>query len=97
MAERAGGVAGHALLSRNFFDRDFLELLFVTEASRRIGVGASLLAAGERVATGGRFFTSTKESNAPMRALLKAQGYAPSGRIENLDPGDPELVFVKLQ
>jgi hypothetical protein len=31
-----------------------------------------------------------------MRALLEKCGYAPSGRIENLDPGDPELVFVKF-
>jgi hypothetical protein len=31
-----------------------------------------------------------------MRALLAKRGYTDSGRIENLDPGDPELVFVKF-
>jgi hypothetical protein len=31
-----------------------------------------------------------------MRTLLAKRGYIPSGRIENLDPGDPELVFVKF-
>jgi hypothetical protein len=31
-----------------------------------------------------------------MRALLAKRGYTDSGRIENLDPGDPELVFVEF-
>jgi hypothetical protein len=31
-----------------------------------------------------------------MRALLAKRGYCDSGRIENLDPADPELVFVKF-
>jgi len=32
-----------------------------------------------------------------MRALLAKAGFEPSGLIENLDPGDPELVFVKFR
>jgi hypothetical protein len=31
-----------------------------------------------------------------MRQLLTQVGYEPSGTIENLDPGDPELVYVKF-
>ena len=31
-----------------------------------------------------------------MRALLERCGYRPSGKIDNLDPGDPELVYVKF-
>jgi len=42
-----------------------------------------------------KLFTSTNESNAPMRALLAKLGFSPSGVIENLDEGDPELVFFK--
>jgi len=95
VAEKDGRVAGYALLTRNFYDRDFLELLIVAEEARRGGVGSALLAAAEREVRGRVLFTSTNESNAPMRALLAKRGYAPSGRIENLDPGDPELVFVK--
>jgi hypothetical protein len=30
-----------------------------------------------------------------MRAMLARLSYEPSGIIHNLDPGDPELVFVK--
>jgi GNAT superfamily N-acetyltransferase len=96
VAERSGRVAGYGVLTRNFFARDFLELLFVAEDSRRAGAGSALLAAIERTIHADRLFTSTNESNTAMRALLAGRGYAPSGRIENLDPGDPELVFVKF-
>jgi GNAT superfamily N-acetyltransferase len=96
VAERDGQLIGYALLTRNFYGRDFLELLIVAEAARRGGVGSALLAAVERDVAGEVLFTSTNESNAPMRALLAVRGYAPSGRIENLDPVDPELVFVKF-
>jgi hypothetical protein len=50
----------------------------------------------EDACTHDRVFTSANESNAPMRALLARLGYTASGRIENLDPGDSELVFVKF-
>ncbi len=32
-----------------------------------------------------------------MRKLLGKLGFTDSGQIENLDEGDPELVFVKLR
>lgn len=96
VGEWAGRVLGYGVLTKNFFGRDFLELLYVAEDARRGGVGRALLETIEHAVRGDRFFTSTNESNAPMRALLSACGYAPSGRIENLDPGDPELVFVKF-
>jgi hypothetical protein len=31
-----------------------------------------------------------------MRGLLFTRGYRESGRIDNLDPGDPEMVYVKF-
>ena len=34
-------------------------------------------------------------ATARSRALLKKRGYSESGVIENLDPNDKELVFVK--
>ena len=44
-----------------------------------------------------RMFTSTNESNAPMRALLDRAGWRPAGVVHYLDPGDPELIFVRLR
>jgi ribosomal protein S18 acetylase RimI-like enzyme len=96
VAEQVGQVVGYAVLTKNFFNRDFIELVHVVERARRCGVGSALLGAIEQAVRAGCIFTSTNESNAPMRALLERHGYMASGRIENLDPGDPELVFVKF-
>jgi len=38
-------------------------------------------------------FVSTNESNAPMRELLRSEGWRPSGVLTGLDEGDPEHVF----
>jgi GNAT superfamily N-acetyltransferase len=96
VAHRGARLVGFAVLVGHFFGRPFVELLIVADDARRSGVGTALLAAIEDAVTGDRLFTSTNESNAPMRALLAKLGWLGSGRIENLDDGDPELVFVKL-
>ena len=96
VAEGFGRVVGYGILSKNFFHRDFIEVIFVAEDARRTGAGASLLSAIEKAVREDRLFTSTNESNIAMRALLFTRGYRESGRIENLDPKDPELVFVKF-
>jgi len=70
-----------------------------TRVARAMGYSVDAVDPGaDRVAfpEADRVFTSTNESNAPMRALLGQCGYKPSGSIDNLDPGDPELVFVKF-
>lgn len=96
VAERAGQVIGYGVATKNFFNRDFIELVYVAESERRSGAGTTLLGTIERSVRASRVFTSANESNAPMRALLEKRGYRASGQIENLDPGDPELVFVKF-
>jgi hypothetical protein len=45
---------------------------------------------------GEKLWTSTNQSNQAMRLLLPRLGFIESGRIDNLDEGDPELVFVRL-
>lgn len=95
-AERSGRVVGYGILSRNFFHRDFIETVFVAEDARRMGAGSALLSAMERAVREDRVFTSANEANAPMRALLDKSHYRESGRIENLDTQDPELVFAKF-
>ncbi|MCD4500233.1 GNAT family N-acetyltransferase [Chromobacterium vaccinii] len=99
LAEAAGGsveVLGYGILDRSFFQQRFIPLLMVAEAARGRGVASALMLALEAQCAGGKLFTSTNESNAPMRRLLRKLGYGESGRIENLDDGDPELVFMKL-
>ena len=78
-----------------FFGRDFIELLVVEDSHRRQGVGAALLSTACAAASSATVFTSTNESNAPMRALLDRDGWTLSGRLTGLDFGDPELVFYR--
>ena len=42
-----------------------------------------------------KIFTSTNLSNLAMQALLVKLRYKLSGTIHNLDPDDPELVYMK--
>jgi RimJ/RimL family protein N-acetyltransferase len=42
-----------------------------------------------------KLFSSTNQSNRPMQALFAKVGFEQSGRIDNLDPNDPEIVYYK--
>jgi ribosomal protein S18 acetylase RimI-like enzyme len=95
VADDDGVVAGFAVLTRGFFHRPFIELVVVAEESRRRGIGTALVAHCARLAAPDAVWTSTNESNRPMRRLLSASGFIESGRIEDLDPGDPELIFLR--
>ena len=81
------------VLPRHFFGRDFIELLIVHPEHQRRGLGSSLLAAAVSAATTDRVFTSTNQSNGPMKALLASKGWTLSGTLDGLDPGDPEEVY----
>ena len=80
-------------LPRHFFGRDFIELLIVHPGHRRRGLGSSLVAAALAAATTDRVFTSTNQSNGPMKELLSSGGWTLSGTLDGLDPGDPEEVY----
>jgi GNAT superfamily N-acetyltransferase len=97
LALRGGTPVGFAIVTRHFYSFPFVDLLVVAEAGRRGGVGAALMNHCEAAHTADRIFTSTNESNAPMRRLLARIDWQVTGLIENLDPGDPELVFVKFR
>lgn len=87
----------YAVLTRGFFHAPFLELLMVAETARRTGAARALVEHGiGRIPAGGKLWTSTNASNLPMQALLDGMGFVRSGVIENLDPGDPELIFVRF-
>lgn len=93
VAAHDGRVVGYGVLEYTFFDNGFVSMVYVAEPERRKGVGRRLLQAlAERCATP-KLFTSTNESNVAMQRLLEGLGWVPSGRVENLDPGDPELFY----
>ncbi|HEU5479994.1 MAG TPA: GNAT family N-acetyltransferase [Candidatus Tumulicola sp.] len=95
VAEIDGAPAGFAVWDRGFYARPFLWMLGVDPAHQHRGVASELLEHVERLNAGLPLYTSTNESNDAMHALLTSRGYAPTGRLDSLDPGDPEIFFVK--
>lgn len=96
VAVRAEKVVGYVALTRNFFHQPFVELLIVAADDRRSGVGLALIEhCIAATAEGEKLWSTTNRSNAPMRALLGKTGFVESGVIENLDEGDPELIFLR--
>ena len=87
--------AAYGVLHHHFFDSGFIEMLMVGERFRRHGLGQALLQHLVARCERPRLFTSTNQSNQAMRALLTRNGFIDSGRIDNLDPGDPELVMFR--
>ena len=88
-------VAAYGVLSYDFYDCGMIDMLVVSPVLRRRGFGSDLMRHMESECRTEKLFTSTNESNTPMRSLLAKLGYSSSGVIHNLDPGDPELVFFK--
>jgi ribosomal protein S18 acetylase RimI-like enzyme len=96
VAIRNGQVAGYVLTHGDFFGHGFVSLVVVAPAQQHCGVGLRLLAAAEAACHTGKLFTSTNRSNGAAQRLFARAGFVRSGRIDHLDEGDPELVYVKL-
>jgi len=91
-----GQPAGYVALTRSFFRSPFIEMLQVAKPARRRGIGRNLvrhcidLTPAEQ-----KLWTSTNQSNTPMQALLPRLGFIRCGMFEHLDPGDPELIYLR--
>lgn len=94
VAERDGEVVGYGALEYSFYGQGFVSILYVAESERRRGIGRRLMRALAWRCETRKLFTSTNSSNAAMQRLLDTLGFERSGIIHNLDPGDPELVYV---
>lgn len=90
-------VVGYGVLHYNFFSQGFIAMLYIHRDHRRAGAGTSMMRHLETLCRTEKLFTSTNLSNLPMQALLGKLGYQPSGVIHNLDPGDPELIYVRFR
>jgi ribosomal protein S18 acetylase RimI-like enzyme len=90
-----GYLCGYGVLSHDFFGHSFLEMVYIAAEWRSQGLGPILIRYLETQSRTAAFFTSTNESNDHMQRVLAKLGYERSGIIYNLDPGDPELVYVR--
>jgi GNAT superfamily N-acetyltransferase len=91
-----GKPIGVAEIHTHFYGHLFIELLLVDEQYRRRGAASALIAACAAAAPTNKLFTSTNASNLPAQKLYLAAGFQRSGSIDNLDEGDPEIVYCKL-
>lgn len=91
-----GVIRGFVITDESFFEQFFVRLLMVHQDFRRRGIATALMRAAELDCQTGKLFTSTNQSNLPMQQLCDRLGFVRSGYIENLDEGDPELIYVKL-
>lgn len=88
-------VVAYAVLNYKFYDNGWIEMLYVHPQFRGQGIGSSLIRHLINECRTPKLFTSTNQSNVPMQRLLATLEFARSGLIENLDDGDPELVYFK--
>ena len=87
--------AGFAIWNSKFYEQPFIWLLVTRPAYRRHGVASALVRQIESLCVNSKLFTSTNASNSAMQQFCDRLGFQRSGYIENLDEGDPELVYVK--
>jgi ribosomal protein S18 acetylase RimI-like enzyme len=89
-----GHVRGYVIAGQ-FFGHGFIELLMVHPDYRRRGIATSLIRSVEIDAPTEKLFTSTNQSNTAMQQLCERLGFVCSGIVENLDEGDPEIIYFK--
>jgi ribosomal protein S18 acetylase RimI-like enzyme len=90
-----GEAAGFLLYNNYFFDHAFISLVIVHPYHRNKGVARALFSAFEEKINEDKIFSSTNQSNDIMHHLFYSLGYEKSGFVDNLDEGDPEIIYVK--
>jgi GNAT superfamily N-acetyltransferase len=95
VADLDGQIVAYGILNYNFYGHGWVDMLYTHAGHRRLGVGSTLLRHMEALCETPKLFTSTNLSNLPMQSLLSRAGFVLSGIIENLDEGDPEIVYFK--
>ena len=95
VAQDGNAVVGFGVLEQSFFGQGFISLLVVHPEHRRRGVATAIIRHIESICPTDKLFTSTNKSNVIAQKLFEASGFVKSGYIENLDEGDPEVVYFK--
>ena len=88
-------IVGYIIFHNFFFGHLFIDLIVVSSNMRRLGIAKNLMKYVENHAEK-KLFSSTNKSNIAMQKVFQLLGYIESGLIDNLDEGDPEIVFAKL-
>ena len=95
IAEIEGKVVGYGVFNHAFFRQGQVDMLMIHPDYRGRRIGEAILSALEELCDTPKFYVTTNMSNHRMQRLLSRMGYRPGGYIHELDPDDPELIFVK--
>ena len=88
-------IVGYAVLNHSLFNRPTVDMLMIAVEHRKSGIGTEFMKHLEKLNDRDELWTSTNLSNSPMQRLLACLDYKLTGYVDNLDPGDPELIFYK--
>ncbi|EKN67021.1 hypothetical protein BABA_13332 [Neobacillus bataviensis LMG 21833] len=88
-------IIGFLIFDTHFFDCSFISLIIVRPTERRKGYATSLIEYFINISPTKKIFSSTNKSNQRMQEVFNANGFTQSGFIENLDEGDPEIIYFK--
>jgi ribosomal protein S18 acetylase RimI-like enzyme len=88
-------IVGFLIFDTHFFDCCFISLIIVRPTERRKGYATTLIEYFINISPTKKIFSSTNKSNQRMQEVFKANGFIQSGFIENLDEGDPEIIYFK--
>ncbi|GGD08187.1 GNAT family N-acetyltransferase [Pontibacillus salipaludis] len=88
-------IVGFLIYDINFFECTFISLIIVSPSSRRKGYASLLMDYLVRSSPTTKVFSSTNRSNFKMQRVFEINGFIQSGLVENLDEGDPEIIYFK--
>ncbi|MBH0174058.1 GNAT family N-acetyltransferase [Fictibacillus sp. 23RED33] len=88
-------IAAFLIYHTHFFDCCFISLIMVDPAHQRKGLASSLLTHMSRISPTNKLFSSTNESNESMKKVFIKNNFKKSGFIDNLDEGDPEIIYYR--
>ncbi|WP_042148326.1 GNAT family N-acetyltransferase [Paucisalibacillus sp. EB02] len=95
VVKQQGKIVGFLIYDTNFFNCSFISLIIVLPKVRRKGYATSLMDYFINISPTEKVFSSTNQSNKAMQKVFIANGFVQSGIIENLDAGDPEIIYFK--
>lgn len=93
VAEADGRIAAYGVLTDHFFGHPFIEMVMVGKDFRHQGFATEIIRYLLSTNPSSKIFSSTNTSNRPMQMLFAKLGFKPTGYVDNLDEGDPEIIF----
>jgi ribosomal protein S18 acetylase RimI-like enzyme len=86
-------LAGFLIYHTSFFECCFISLMMIKPSFQRRGLASALLSHMVDASPTEKLFSSTNQSNDAMHKVFEVNGFTKSGLVDNLDEGDPEIIY----